>query len=314
MKIYGYRTNNNNLWFIIGEGGVQGDMGGTWINHMHPRDTKVAQSVLGVQLQPDRTVFPLDDGRLTELHLPGMGGNEVGPGLTHNPITNRRKQVQIKYQWSILDVPETEGWNAEYCTEEHGPNNCIIGVKTDLVNPAGFRRRRTEEQQSDYIRTLSRDPGSSQDSYNVLTRSIELNFHMRVMHAERSLFLITDNGMTFEYLFSDGVWLWLRHDHVTVMKGALGSYNGSLYLVDVNGNLLIRERSGEELSWINCTAMKKGRQVASGSPWDGIPGKLRRVTTEDALFFVNKRGRLLQFTVSFYSIKIIINYYILQLY
>lgn len=314
MKIYGYRTNNNNLWFIIGEGGVQGDMGGTWINHMHPRDTKVAQSVLGVQLQPDRTVFPLDDGRLAELHLPGMGGNEVGPGLTHNPITNRRKQVQSKYQWSILDVPETEGWNAEYCTEEHGPNNCIIGVKTDLVNPAGFRRRRTEEQQSDYIHTLSRDPGSSQDSYNVLTRSIELNFHMRVMHAERSLFLITDNGMTFEYLFSDGVWLWLRHDHVTGMKGALGSYNGSLYLVDVNGNLLIRERSGEELSWINCTAMKKGRQVASGSPWDGIPGKFRRVTTEDALFFVNKRGRLLQFTVSFYSIKIIINYYILQLY
>lgn len=286
------------MWFLTGKGGVQTDIGGTWINHMHPKDAKVAQSILGVQLQADRTIFPLDDGRLAELHLPGMGGDEVSPALTHTPTT-RRKQIRNKYEWSILDAPETEGWNAEYCTEEHGPNNCIIGVKTDSVNPAGFRRRRTEEKQSDYIYTISRDVGDALDSYNVLTRSIQLNFRMRVMHAERSLFLITDSGLTFEYLFTNGMWLWLRHDHVTDMKGALGSYNGSLYLVDVNGNLLIRERSEEELSWINCTALKKGRQVASGSPWDGIPGKWRRVTTEDALFFVNKRGRLLQFTVSF---------------
>jgi hypothetical protein len=269
---------------------------------MHPKNAKVAQSVLGVQLQVDRIIFPLDDGRLAELHLPSMGGDDVMPGLTHNPVT-RRKQVPKKFEWSILDVPETEGWNGEYCTEEHGPNNCIIGVKTDSFNAAGFRRRRTEQKQSDYIYMLSRDVGGALDSYNVLTRSIELNFRMRVMHEERSLFLITDSRMTYEYLFSDGVWLWLRHEHATDMKGALGSYNGSLYLVDVGGNLLIRERSGEELSWINCTAIKKGRQVASGPPWDGIPGKWYRVTTEDALFFVNKRGRLLQFTVSFWIVN-----------
>jgi hypothetical protein len=117
------------------------------------------------------------------------------------------------------------------------------------------------------------------------------------MHADRSLFLITDNGFTLEYLNTNGVWLWLRHEHATAMKGILGSYNGSLYLVDLHGNLHIRERNGDDLSWINCTAMRKGRQVASGPPWDGIPGLSRRVTTDDVLFFVNKRGRLLQFTV-----------------
>ncbi|KAJ4787289.1 hypothetical protein LUZ62_038535 [Rhynchospora pubera] len=284
-------------------GGAQSNIEGTWINHMHPKDAKVAQSIVGVQLQAGRTMFPLDDGRLAELHLSGIGGDEAAPALIQNPITIRRKHVQNMYEWSILDVPETEGWNAEYCTEEHGPDNCIVGVKNDLVNPTGFGRRSTEEKQSDYIYTLSKDVGSSQDSYNVLSRSIELNFRMRVMHAERSLFLITESGMTFEYLFSDGVWLWLRHEYVASMKGALGSYNGSLYLVDVHGNLLIRERSGEELSWINCTGMKKGKQVASGSPWDGIPGKSRRVTIEDALFFVNKRGRLLQFTVALRAFK-----------
>ena len=93
------------------------------------------------------------------------------------------------------------------------------------------------------------------------------------------------------------VWLWLRHEQSTTMKGAVGSYNGSLFLVDTHGSLLIRERSGNELLWINCTAMKKGRQVASGPPWDDIPGKARRVTPEDTLYFVNRKGRLLQFTV-----------------
>ncbi|KAG0447768.1 hypothetical protein HPP92_028182 [Vanilla planifolia] len=49
--------------------------------------------------------------------------------------------------------------------------------------------------------------------------------------------------------------------------------------------------------------MKKGKQVASGPPWDGMPGKSWRVTSEDALFFVNKRGRLLQFTVALRKFK-----------
>ncbi|XP_048563147.1 uncharacterized protein LOC125543729 [Triticum urartu] len=277
---------------------------GLWVNHMSPDHAKVAASVRGLQIQVGRLIFQLDDGRLGELHLPGMGGGHFGPSQ-QNSI---RRKVPNKYEWSILDTPETEGWNAEYCTEEHGPTNCITGAMnvaadtepTNLSN-APPRRRKAEEKQH-YLHGHSHESDET-ESYNILSRSIYLNFHMRVMHADRSLFLITDNGLTLEYLNSNGVWLWLRHEHITGMKGTLGSYNGSLYLVDLHGNLHIRERNGDELLWINCTAMRKGRQVASGPPWDGIPGLSRRVTTDDALFFVNKRGRLLQFTVALRKFK-----------
>lgn len=287
-------------------GGTQSNkIRGLWVNHMSPEHGKVARSIQGVQVQVGRMIFPLDDGRLGELHLPGMGGDDFGP-IQQSSI---RRKVSNKYEWSILDAPETEGWNAEYCTEEHGPTNCLTGAKNvvadtepnDLSNAPPSRRRKAEEKQH-YLYVNSQESDET-ESYNFLSRSIDLNFHMRVMHADRSLFLIIDNGLTFEYLNSNGVWLWLRHEHTTAMKGALGSYNGSLYLVDVHGSLHIRERNGEELLWINCTAMRKGRQVASGSPWDGIPGSSRRVTTDDALFFVNKRGKLLQFTVALRKFK-----------
>ncbi|CAL4957223.1 unnamed protein product [Urochloa decumbens] len=287
-------------------GGAQSNkIRGQWMNHMYPEHAKVARNVRGVQVQVGRMVFPLDDGRLGELHFPGIGGADFGPSQQ----STVRKKHSNKYEWSILDAPETEGWNAEYCTEEHGPTNCITGAKgiatdtepNDLSNTQSSRRRKVEEKQH-YLHVNSHQSDET-EPYNFLSRSIDLNFHMRVMHADRSLFLITDNGLTFEYLNSNGIWLWLRHEHTTAMKGTLGSYNGSLYLVDVHGNLHIRERNGDELLWINCTAMKKGRHVASGSPWDGIPGLLRRMTTDDALFFVNKRGRLLQFTVALRKFK-----------
>ncbi|CAM0880921.1 unnamed protein product [Alopecurus aequalis] len=277
---------------------------GLWVNHMSPDHAKVARSIQGLQVQVGRLIFQLDDGRLGELHLPGMGGDHFGPGQ-QNSI---RRKVSNKYEWSILDTPETEGWNAEYCTEEHGPTNCITGAMnvaadTEPTNLSNAPPRwRKEEEKKDYLHVHSHESDET-ESCNFLSRSIYHNFHMRVMHADRSLFLITDNGLTLEYLNSNGVWLWLRHEHATAMKGTLGSYNGSLYLVDLHGNLHIRERNGDELSWINCTAMRKGRHVASGPPWDGIPGLSRRVTTDDALFFVNKRGRLLQFTVALRKFK-----------
>jgi hypothetical protein len=49
-----------------------------------------------------------------ELHFLGIEGDEVQSN---------------KYGWSIIDAPETEGWNAEYCTAEHGPRICIAGAK-----------------------------------------------------------------------------------------------------------------------------------------------------------------------------------------
>ncbi|URE04674.1 hypothetical protein MUK42_19652 [Musa troglodytarum] len=273
---------------------------GMWINHLHPQNAKVAKGIQGIEIQSGRLIFPLDDGRLGELHLPGFGGEESGP----TQPSNLRRKTSNRYEWSILDAPETEGWNAEYCTEERGPSNCMAGTKdvisyyepSDLSITAPARRRKAEEHQH-YIPLSNRETGKS-ESYNFLTSSISSNFRIRVMHADRSFFLITDNGLTYEYLYTDNVWVWLRHEHSTAIRGALGSYNGSLFLVDVNGNLLIRERIGNELLWINCTAMKKGRQVVSGPPWDGVMGKARRATTEDALFFVNKKGRLLQFTVA----------------
>ncbi|KAJ1283310.1 hypothetical protein BS78_03G118700 [Paspalum vaginatum] len=298
-KVFEYR-------FAKHAGGAQSNkIRAQWINHMSPENAKVARNVRGIHVQVGRMIFPLDDGRLAELHFPGMGGADFGP----SPQSAIRRKLSNRYEWSILDAPETEGWNAEYCTEEHGPTNCITGAKSiatntepdDLSNNPPSRRHKVEEKQ--HYLNVNGHQGGETESYNFLSRSIDLNFHMRVMHADRSLFLITDNGLTFEYLNSNGIWLWLRHEHTAAMKGTLGSYNGSLYLVDVHGNLHIRERNGDDLLWINCTAMKKGRQVASGSPWDGVPGLLRRLTTDDALFFVNKRGRLLQFTVALRKFK-----------
>ncbi|XP_073111153.1 uncharacterized protein [Elaeis guineensis] len=287
-------------------GGTYGNHAeGLWINHMHPQHAKVARGVQGIQVQFGRLMFPLDDGRLGELHLPGIGGDGSGP--THQ--SSLRRKTSNKYEWSVIDVPETEGWNAEYCTDDRGPSNCITGIKnvlsddepndSSIITPA---RRRKAQGHQEYI-SLSNHESGATESYNFLTRSINTNFRMRVMYADRSFFVITDSGLTFEYLYSDNVWLWLRHEHSTAMRGALGSYNGSLFLVNTQGNLLIRERSGNELSWINCTAMRKGKQVATGPPWDVIPGKSHRATTVDALFFVDKKGKLLQFMVALRKFK-----------
>lgn len=272
-----------------------------WVNHTHPPHAKAARGIRGLQLQSGRIIFPLDDGRLGELHLSGLGGESLGP----SPQVNIRRKTSTKYVWSILDAPESEGWNAEYCTEEHGPSNCITGVMDELSDAETkrsiiSRRRKGSKAQEYYL-----SPGESGTS---LAKSIEeyiipenwtnTNFRLRVMHGGTSFFLITESGLTFEYLNADNVWFWLRHEHSTAMKGALGNYNGSLFLVDEHKNLLIRERSSKELAWINCTAMKKGRQVIGGPPWDFDSGKARKVTVEDALFFVSKSGRLLQLTVA----------------
>uniref|UniRef100_A0ACD5VRS6 Uncharacterized protein n=1 Tax=Avena sativa TaxID=4498 RepID=A0ACD5VRS6_AVESA len=175
-------------------GDPRNNIRGLWVNHMSPDHAKVARNVQGLQVQVGRLIFQLDDGRLGELHLPGLGGDHFGPGQ-QNSI---RRKVSNKYEWSILDTPETEGWNAEYCTEEHGPTNCITGAMnvaadtepTTLSN--ALPRRRKEEGKKHYLHVHSHESDET-ESHNFLSRSIYLNFHMRVMHADRSLFLITDN-------------------------------------------------------------------------------------------------------------------------
>ncbi|PSR90173.1 Large neutral amino acids transporter small subunit like [Actinidia chinensis var. chinensis] len=274
-----------------------------WVSHFHPPNAKVARCVSGIQFQLGRMIFPLDDGRLGELHLSGLGGETVGP--TH-PVSVRRK-ASLKYVWSVLDAPESEGWNAEYCTEERGPTNCMVGIKDEPSDAdiARSRGRKGNKAQQSYL-----PPGGSgsipavpSEEYNMPDNWINTNFRLRVMHGGRSFFLITDTGLTFEYLNAENVWLWLRHEHLTAMRGAVGHYNGSLFLVDEHGSLLIRERSNSELAWINCTGVRKGRQVIGGPPWDRLPGKTLKVTVEDALFFVSRTGRLLQFTVALRKFK-----------
>ncbi|XP_020699014.1 uncharacterized protein LOC110111453 [Dendrobium catenatum] len=279
---------------------------GMWVNHMHPQHAKIARGISGAQLQPGRIIFPLDDGRLAELHLSGMGGEGVSP--VHQ--INIRRKGAYKYEWSMLDTPESEGWNAEYCTDERGLLNCIAGMNDALADnereELGMTapgRRMQAPTNHHYLSLPNHESTNTVEQNNFLTKTIKTNFRMRVMHADRSFFLISDSGQTFEYLYTENIWLWLRHEHSTAMNGALGSYNGSLFLVDMYGSLLIRERIGNDLSWINCTSLKKGKQVATGPPWDGIPGKARRVSSEDALFFVNRRGRLLQFMVALRKFK-----------
>ncbi|XP_010269711.1 PREDICTED: uncharacterized protein LOC104606292 [Nelumbo nucifera] len=278
---------------------------GQWVNHMHPPHTKAARGIPGLQLQAGRIVFPLHDGRLAELHLPGIGGESAGP----NHHSNIRKKASFNYEWSVLEAPETEGWNAEYCTEERGPSNCITGIK-DEPNDSGItrptaRRRKGIQAQESYLSPSTSESNltKSSDQNNFLINRTNANFHMRVMQAGRSFFLITDSGSTYEYLYTESVWLWLKHEHSTIMKGAVGNYNGSLFLIDMHGNLLMRERSSNELAWINCTAMRKGKQVIAGPPWDKIPGRNFKVTEEDALFFVSKSGRLIQFIVALRKFK-----------
>ncbi|OIT22804.1 PREDICTED: uncharacterized protein LOC109217097 isoform X1 [Nicotiana attenuata] len=281
------------------------DITESWINHVYPPHAKAARGIPGVQLQTGRIIFLLDDGRLGELHLSGLGGENSGP---HYQVNARRKSSQ-KYVWSIIDAPETEGWNAEYCTEEHGPSNCIAGIKDETaeidLTTSNARRRRSNKEQQSYISIdiSAKKAAETEEEYNIPDKWINTNFRLRVMHEGKSFFLITNDGMIFENLNSENVWFWLRHDHSTAIRGALGNYNGSLFLVDEQRNLLIRERNGDELTWINCTAMRKGRQVIGGPPWDDLPVKIRKVTKEDALFFVSISGRLLQFTVALRKFK-----------
>ncbi|KAG5517496.1 hypothetical protein RHGRI_038037 [Rhododendron griersonianum] len=275
-----------------------------WVSHTHPPHAKVARGISGQQFQVGRIIFPLDDGRLAELHVPGLGGETVGPTYPNNV----RRKASSQYVWSILDAPETEGWNAQYCTEERGPSNCMMGIK-DEPNGAEITRSRGRKGSKAQQNYLSPDVSGgnptvpSEDKHNMPDNWINTNFRLRVMHSGRSFFLITGSGLTFEYLNTEDVWLWLRHEHSTAMRGAAGHYNGSLFLVDEHGSLLIRERSNNELAWINCTGMRKGRQIVGGPPWDKVPGRAFKVTAEDAMFFVSKTGRLLQFTVALRKFK-----------
>ncbi|KAL5055407.1 hypothetical protein RYX36_036089 [Vicia faba] len=276
--------------------------GGEWISHQHPLHAKAARGKPGLPLQVGRILFVLNDGRVAELHLAGLGGESAGPSMPQN---FRRKTSPTKYVWSILDAPESEGWNAEYCTEERGPRNCMTGIKDEskdsgITSSVTGRRKQSQE----YHYYLSPETGNELISsleeyqYNLPDDWISSNFRLRLMYEGKSFFLVTSDGLIFEHVCIESVWIWLKHDSSTEMNGIVGNYNGSLFMVDTFGSVLLREWSGNEIAWKNCTDMRRGKNIiVGGQPWDRLPGIARRVTTEDSLFFVSKNGRLMQFTV-----------------
>ncbi|KAM0045926.1 putative WD40/YVTN repeat-like-containing domain superfamily [Helianthus debilis subsp. tardiflorus] len=274
----------------------------TWVNHMHPPHAKVAKGVSGLQLQMSRHIFPLDDGRLGELHQSKTGGDGVGP----TPSVNRRR-MSTKYTWSIIDAPESEGWNTEYCTEDRGPLNCISGVKDetndDQTTTRSCRRRSGNNKGQENYYLVSTGSKTKDDAFVDRISSVNVDFRLRVMYEGRSFILVTENGISYEFVNVENVWFWLKHEHAVGMKGVVGSYNGSLFLVNENDDLIVGEREGNEFTWINGSAMKKGRRVVGGPPWDVAPSKAQKVTPDDSMFFVGKSGGLLQLTVALKKLK-----------
>ncbi|KAL9250014.1 hypothetical protein AKJ16_DCAP01624 [Drosera capensis] len=129
-----------------------------WVNDKHPLDTAVARGISGLSFQPGRTFFPLDDGRLAELHITGLEGEYSGPA---QQVSTKRK-ASLKYEWSILDAPETEGWNAEYCTESRRPTNCITGTK-EKATGTGTTWQSTRKKKGTAESYLTPDVSSSDE-------------------------------------------------------------------------------------------------------------------------------------------------------
>ncbi|KAL6499629.1 hypothetical protein OROGR_027539 [Orobanche gracilis] len=261
-----------------------------WLNHNHPPHARAARGISGFHFQTGRMIFPLDDGRLAELHLSGLGGESIGP----NTPTSTRRISLLKYVWSILDAPESEGWNVEYCTVGRGPSNCMSGTKDETGEVLSSRWQKDRKTQQSYLIPSMPDIGSFSGLGQDYERIKEV-FRLRVMQEGKSFFLVTDKGVTFECVNNDNTWFWLMHEHSTRIEGVVGKYNGSLFFIDDSGSVLIREKSGSDLAWINCTSMRGGEPVVGGPPWDGMLGHESKVLPEDAIFFVSKSGRLLEF-------------------
>ncbi|KAK7366659.1 hypothetical protein VNO80_08654 [Phaseolus coccineus] len=241
-SLHGLSDDHSESLFLLTKLGLDMEV---WKSHQHPLHAKAARGIAGLQLYVGRILFPLDDGRLAELHTLGLGGESSGPSQAQNI----RRKSSTKYVWSILDVPESEGWNAEYCTEERGLRNCLTGIKDESeesVVSSVTGRRKQSQAQNHYLSLGGTSGGrliqSSEEYNHVPDNWISSNFRLRLMDVGKSFFLITDDGLIFEYICIESAWIWLRHESFTPMKGILSNYNGSLFMVDTRGSLLLREK------------------------------------------------------------------------
>jgi hypothetical protein len=287
----------------------------TWVDHGHPFQTPILNSIPGFALIPGRIFFTLVDGRIGEFHAPGFGGGNVGPSKA--PLKDK-KQGPV-YTWSILEAPESEGGNAEYCTSARGPANCLEGIKESQwgwqppVSSTESQKKKISSKGRPGRRIVGRaDPKESDTSFNSESlpspaapwnQSTLSLFQLRTMHADKSVFFIGRDGAAFERFYNGEVWLWLKHEHTRPFAGILGTYGGGVLVVDSEHNLLLRERIGNVLHWLNCTEMNGGKKVVSGPPWDyGVAESTHAATTEDALFLVDQEGNLMEFLVSSWSL------------
>ncbi|BBN02887.1 hypothetical protein MPTK1_2g18990 [Marchantia polymorpha subsp. ruderalis] len=318
-------SENGVLWeykIVKGNGRTTSESG-VWLDHGHPFQTPIVKAVPGVSLSPGRIFFSLIDGRVGELHVPGLGGGNVGPvvGGSSGPSVRDRKQGG-SYTWSILEAPETEGGNAEYCTSVRGPANCLEGIKDSQsgwqppVSSTDISQRKRSGMKGRTGRrgggvsatraeaaSVVKDSKSFVGSSSLLRAapwngSVSSQFMLRTMQAEKSIFFVGRDGAAFERFFSGEAWLWLKHEHSLSLSGIVGIYSGGVFVVDAEHNLFLRERIGNVLHWLNCTE-KDGRKVVSGPPWDhGLLGEAHAATVEDALFLVDEAGNLMEFLVA----------------
>lgn len=128
-------------------------------------------------------------------------------------------------------------------------------------------------------------------------------FRMHTMHGTASMFLVSEAGSVLEYYWNGLQWVWLHHAHSRPMDGVLTVYNGSVFAVDDQGGLLVRERHGSGLRWRDCSAPVPIDSGAGGSSRHGFGGLPRVVHPSDQEFFISKHGTLVALTVAFSRYK-----------
>ncbi|RDX95853.1 hypothetical protein CR513_21568, partial [Mucuna pruriens] len=284
-----------------------------WLVHGRPQDQNLTSITPVLQDESSETTsislfFTTSYGSVFEYRIPkqlGIGISSCSNNIlrTSDVKTGLVPNNQFPGAWKSHEHP----LHAK-AARECGPRNCLTGIKDeseDSVLSLVSGRRKQSEPHNHYL-SVGASGGrliQSSEEYNMPNDWISSNFRLRLMDEGKSFFLITDDGLVFEYICIESAWIWLRHESSTAMKGILSNYNGSLFMVDTHGSLLLRERSGKELAWRNCTAVRKGRNVIGGQPWDRLPGQERMLTTADTLFFVSKTGRLMKLMVSVKKLK-----------
>ncbi|GBG72662.1 hypothetical protein CBR_g12234 [Chara braunii] len=325
----------------VGSLGKQQSAGGAvaaaWLKHGSPGDDSVMPDVPGVLLSPWRMFFPLRDGRLGELHLQGTGGMLTGPTYAASQNQPASRRPTGNYTWTIIEVPETEGGNAEYCSSSAGPANCLEGTHqwgergwsnrgggSDQGGSGGssspsMRRRGwgSKHHESGGSKRAGAGNGGGDENEDVdgdaAVPSVNTRasmaapvmggmagvFKMRLIQHDTSMFLVMDDGVVAERYFNGESWVWINHENSSPIAALTAVYNGSVLGFDKSGCIQLRERHGSNLRWHNVSSEDaRMPRITSGAPLDDIPGKPRPVTTDDAIFFVDENGELLELLVA----------------